>query len=103
MELTVTEKGVLIPKQWLKGVKEVEVFRENHLILIIPKRTPTAILQLSIPAEDNIVTPDENARPDAEYQAAMQSYLSRGAYLSTDKEKDYPKRETLYDRDIMVR
>ncbi len=40
---------------------------------------------------------------DAEYKAAMESYLSRPAYLLSDPSQKYPQRETLYDRDIMLR
>ncbi|OAD21898.1 hypothetical protein THIOM_002323 [Candidatus Thiomargarita nelsonii] len=104
MNLTVTKEGVLIPKQWLKGVDEVEVRRENHLILIIPFSTPKSVLQLdtgTIMNENH--TDKEDTEADAEYKAAMQSYLSRPAYLLTDPSQKYPQRETLYDRDIMLR
>jgi virulence-associated protein VagC len=36
MKVKVTEKGVLIPRKFLKGVKEVEVRRQNGLIVIVP-------------------------------------------------------------------
>jgi hypothetical protein len=39
---------------------------------------------------------NENTLPDAEYKAAMQSYLYRAAYLATDGTRAYPKRETLF-------
>jgi len=36
MNTKVTEQGVLIPKRWLQHVDEVEIRRENGIILIIP-------------------------------------------------------------------
>ncbi len=36
MKTEVTEQGVTIPKQFLEGVKEVEIRREKNFILVIP-------------------------------------------------------------------
>lgn len=36
MKVKVTEKGVLIPRKFLKGVKEVDVRRQNGLIIVVP-------------------------------------------------------------------
>jgi virulence-associated protein VagC len=36
MKIKVTEQGALIPKDFLVGVKEVEVRRENNLLIISP-------------------------------------------------------------------
>jgi hypothetical protein len=36
MRVKVTEKGALIPRKFLKGVKEVEVRRQNGLIVVVP-------------------------------------------------------------------
>jgi hypothetical protein len=36
MKVKVTEKGALIPRKFLKGVKEVEVRRQNGLIVVVP-------------------------------------------------------------------
>lgn len=36
MKVKVSEKGVLIPRKLLKGVKEVEVRQQNGLIIIVP-------------------------------------------------------------------
>jgi len=101
MNLSVTEKGVLIPRQWLKGVDEVEIRRENHLILIIPINTPKSILQLNRKTAEHTKDFEKEKQVDADYQAAMQSYFSRPDYLFTHPDQDYPKRDTLYDRDIM--
>lgn len=37
MKAKVTEEGVLIPKNFLEGVKEVEIRKENGLILVVPQ------------------------------------------------------------------
>lgn len=36
MKINVTEQGALIPKEFLVGVKEVEIRRENNLLIIFP-------------------------------------------------------------------
>lgn len=36
MKTKVTEQGVLIPKKFLKGIEEVEIRREDNLILVVP-------------------------------------------------------------------
>ena len=36
MKVKVNEKGVLIPRKFLKGIKEVEIRRQNGLILVVP-------------------------------------------------------------------
>lgn len=36
MKVRVTEKGVLIPRKFLKGVKEVDIRRQNGLIVVVP-------------------------------------------------------------------
>ena len=36
MKVKVTEKGLLIPRKFLKGIKEVEVRRQNGLIVVVP-------------------------------------------------------------------
>jgi hypothetical protein len=54
MKTKVTEEGVLIPKRFLKGIKEVEIRKENDLILVVPI-VDDPILQLgSEPVEDEI-------------------------------------------------
>ena len=45
MKTKVTEKGVLVPKKFLKGVEEVEIRKENGLILVVPL-TDDPILRL---------------------------------------------------------
>lgn len=36
MKIEVTEKGVVIPKSLLKGVKEVDVHKEDDRIVVVP-------------------------------------------------------------------
>jgi len=36
MKVKVTEKGALIPRRLLKGIKEVEIRRQNGLIVVVP-------------------------------------------------------------------
>lgn len=45
MKTKVTEQGLLIPKQWLEGIEEVEIRKEQNVILIVPV-SDDPILQL---------------------------------------------------------
>lgn len=36
MKTKVTEQGVLVPKKLLKGIKEVEIRKDNGVILVVP-------------------------------------------------------------------
>ena len=36
MKVKVTDKGLVIPKTYLEGIEEVEIKKENGLILIVP-------------------------------------------------------------------
>jgi hypothetical protein len=46
MRLKVTEEGVVIPKELLQGAEEVEVRKEDRLILVIPAGKADPILDL---------------------------------------------------------
>lgn len=46
MKVKVTDKGVLIPKAYFEGVEEVEVKKENGLVLIVPITDTDPILKL---------------------------------------------------------
>ena len=48
MKATVTEQGVVIPKELLEGVKEVEIKKENDKISIIPVVKDDPILRLGM-------------------------------------------------------
>jgi len=86
MNLSVTEDGVLIPKQWLQGIDEVEVLRENHLIVIIPKNTPKSILQLDKKAHNDPVVTKENAKAESVPQTPSKSHPLRIPGMDADKE-----------------
>jgi virulence-associated protein VagC len=36
MKTKVTEKGVLIPRKFFKGVREVEIRKEENVVMIVP-------------------------------------------------------------------
>ncbi len=60
MKTKVTEQGVLIPKKFLKGIEEVEIRREDGLILVVPI-SDDPILQLGKhPIADDIEDASEN-------------------------------------------
>ncbi|MBI5676598.1 MAG: hypothetical protein HZC48_12390 [Nitrospirae bacterium] len=46
MKAAVTENGVVIPKKLLKGVKEVEIQKEDNKISVIPILTKDTLLKL---------------------------------------------------------
>lgn len=46
MKTKVSEQGLLIPKQWLEGVDEVEIRRENNVILVVLLGAEDPISQL---------------------------------------------------------
>lgn len=46
MKLKVTAEGVVIPKEFLEGFQEVEVYKKNGFILIIPATERDPILEL---------------------------------------------------------
>ncbi|HEX4588921.1 MAG TPA: hypothetical protein VH120_03270 [Gemmataceae bacterium] len=46
MKTRVTDQGVTIPKDWLPGVEEVEVRRENGAIVLTPVLPADPILGL---------------------------------------------------------
>lgn len=48
MKATVTEQGLLIPKQLLEGIQEVEIRKQNDVIVIVPIAKADPILQLGL-------------------------------------------------------
>jgi hypothetical protein len=46
MRTKVTEHGVLIPKQWLEGIDEVEIRKEQNITLLLPITASDPILEL---------------------------------------------------------
>lgn len=48
MKVKVTEQGLLIPKQLLQGVKEVEIKEKDGILSIVPVFEEDPIFQLGI-------------------------------------------------------
>jgi hypothetical protein len=46
MRTKVTENGVLIPKEWLEGIDEVDIQKTHHMIIVVPVQTDDPILNL---------------------------------------------------------
>ncbi len=61
MKARVTEQGVVIPREFLEGVEEVEIRKEDHRIVVIPTSEADPILELG-------KHPVECGAPDASEQ-----------------------------------
>lgn len=60
MKTKVTDQGVIVPKKFLEGIKEVEIRKENNLVLVVPV-TDDPIFQLgSQPICEEIEDASEN-------------------------------------------
>jgi hypothetical protein len=60
MKTKVTEKGVLVPKKYFKGIEEVEIRKENDFVVVVPV-TDDPILQLGKrPVFDDVEDASEN-------------------------------------------
>lgn len=60
MKTKVTEQSVIIPKKFLKGIKEVEIRKDNHLILVVPITEDPILALGSQPIADDITDASEN-------------------------------------------
>lgn len=87
MKVKVTEDGVLIPKNFLEGVKEVEIRTENGLIFIVPLADDPILHLGSQPVKDE----------------AEDSSGSHGLYVLARKglEKAYSENEPEYSLDLI--
>ena len=54
MKTKVTEQGVLVPKKFLKGIKEVEIRKDNNVILVVPVMEDPILGLGSQPVADEI-------------------------------------------------
>jgi hypothetical protein len=54
MKTKVTEQGVMVPKKFLKGVKEVEIRKNNGVILVVPVAEDPILALGSQPIADEI-------------------------------------------------
>jgi virulence-associated protein VagC len=60
MKAKVTERGVLVPKKYFKGIDEVEIRKENGYVVVEPV-ADDPILQLGKrPVADNLEDASEN-------------------------------------------
>lgn len=46
MRTKVTESGVLIPKEWLEGIDEVDIQKTQDMIIVMPVQAGDPILDL---------------------------------------------------------
>jgi hypothetical protein len=46
MRTKVTENGVLIPKEWLEGIDEVDIQKTQNMIIVLPVHADDPILDL---------------------------------------------------------
>jgi len=46
MRIKVTENGVLIPKEWLEGIDEVDIQQTQNMIIVMPVQADDPILDL---------------------------------------------------------
>jgi hypothetical protein len=46
MRTKVTENGVLIPKEWLEGIDEVDIQKAQNMIIVVPVQADDPILDL---------------------------------------------------------
>ena len=61
MRTEVTEQGVFIPRQMLEGVKEVEIRKEENMIVVVPLPVEDPILQFGKdPVEDKVADASVN-------------------------------------------
>lgn len=64
MRSPVTELGVVLPKQWFEGIREVEIYYETNRIVIIPIPPDDPILTLGkYPVQDTVT--DASQRHDS--------------------------------------
>lgn len=60
MKTRVTEEGVLVPKEMLEGMDEVEIYRQDSMIVIVPAHDEDPILELGKhPVRDDITDASE--------------------------------------------
>jgi hypothetical protein len=54
MKTKVTEQGVMVPKRFLKGIKEVEIRKNDGVILVVPVAEDPILALGSQPIVDEI-------------------------------------------------
>ena len=54
MKTKVTEQGVVVPKKFLKGIKEVEIRKDDGVILVVPVSKDPILTLGSQPIADEV-------------------------------------------------
>jgi len=60
MKTKVTEQGVIIPKKFLRGIKEVEIRKDNGVILVVPVTEDPIFALGSQPIADELAEASEH-------------------------------------------
>ena len=60
MKSKVTEQGVLVPKKFFKGIKEVEIRKENNLVIVVPIIDDPIVQLGGQPVSDDVEDASEN-------------------------------------------
>jgi virulence-associated protein VagC len=60
MKTKVTEQGVRVPKKFLKGIKEVEIRKDNGVVLLVPVSEDPILALGSQPIADEITDGSEH-------------------------------------------
>jgi hypothetical protein len=60
MKTRVTEQGVLVPKKYFKGVEEVEIRKENGLVVVAPVIDDPILQFGKRPVSDDVADASEN-------------------------------------------
>jgi hypothetical protein len=60
MKTKVTEQGVLVPNKFLKGIKEVEIRKDDSVILVVPVTEDPILALGSQPIADEITDASEH-------------------------------------------
>lgn len=59
MKTKVTEQGVIVPKKFLKGVKEVEIRKDDRVVLVVPVTEDPIFALGSQPIADEVTDASE--------------------------------------------
>src|SRR5258708_34102287 len=97
MKVKVTEKGLLIPRKFLKGVKEVEVRRQNDLIVIVPLGAKDPIFDIGknpvkLGLKDASVNHDKYVAQQEEHAAKQPQFGSARGLIKISDDPDEPLR-----------
>ena len=60
MKTKVTEQGVIVPKKFLRGIKEVEIRKDNGVILVVPVTEDPIFALGSQPIADELAEASEH-------------------------------------------